>query len=65
MMREFSATEKLNEVKRELKLRRPFYRRQVELGKMNPHTAALQIAIMEAIQADYEQQQLAAGERLL
>jgi hypothetical protein len=64
-MREFSATEKLNEVRRELKMRRPFYKRQVQLGKMTPHAAALQIAIMEAIEHDYEQQQLAAGERLL
>jgi len=64
-MQQFSVTEKLAEIKRELKLRRPFYRRQVELGKMKPHVAALQIAVLEAIQADYEQQQLAAGERLL
>jgi len=64
-MQRFSVTDKLNEVKRELALRRPFYRRQIELGKMKPHVAKLQIEIMEAIQEDLEQQQLAAGERLL
>ena len=63
MQRDYTATEKLAEIERELKMRRDVYRRKVEIGHMAPHTAAAQIEIMEAIRDDYER--LAAKERLL
>lgn len=60
--RPFSATEKLAAVTRELKFRRFVYPGRVASGKMTKELAAFQLAVFEAIEADY--QKLAAGERL-
>ena len=58
-----SALDKLTAVERELRYRRRVYERLVAEGKMTANTAATQIAIFEAIEADYRL--LAAKERLL
>ena len=62
-MNKFTATEKQAAILRELKMRRGVYPHWVSIGKISPHEAAHQIAIMEAIAEDYEK--LAQGERLL
>lgn len=59
----FTLEEKLEATRRELKYRQYVYQRRVEAGKMTPHAAKFQIAVMEEIVADYER--LVAGERLL
>lgn len=59
----FTETEKLEAVQRELKWRRKVFPRRVQDGRMAPHEASFQIAIMEAIAADYER--LAARGRLI
>lgn len=59
----FTAQDKLDAVKRELKYRRSVYARRVTGGKMTQALADRQIALFEAIAADYEA--LAAKERLL
>jgi hypothetical protein len=58
-----TAEEKRAAIKRELDYRRRVYPRLVLDQKMNQKTADLQIAIFEAILADYEK--LAENERLL
>jgi len=50
----FTAREKLEEVRRELAMRRRVYPRKVEEGKLKPSKAEAQVAILEAIAADYE-----------
>lgn len=62
-MPDFTATDKLKAVGRELAYRRHVYPRRVAEGKMTKQLADAQIAIFEAIEADYEK--LAQGERLL
>jgi hypothetical protein len=52
-MSTFTAAEKLTAIRRELKLRRSAYPRWVDAGKMTPHQAAHEIAVMEAIEQDY------------
>lgn len=59
----FSAAEKLEAVTRELRYRRRVYLRRVQAGSMAPELARRQIAIMEAIEADYQAK--AERERLL
>ncbi len=59
----FTATEKHAAVERELTYRRRVYGRRVADGKMTQKLADEQIAVMEAIAKDYEQQ--AASERLI
>lgn len=49
----FTATEKRDAIGRELVYRRRVYKRLVDLQKMKFETAQFQIAIFEAIQADY------------
>jgi hypothetical protein len=63
MTQSFTATEKHRAIIRELEFRRSVYPRQVTLGKMSPHQASEQIAIMEAIAADYAK--IAEKDRLL
>lgn len=59
----FTATEKLAEIDRELRLRRHVYPSRVAAGKLGQKMADRQIAIMEAIRADYAEK--AEKERLL
>lgn len=59
----FTAGQKLEAVSRELGFRRRVYARRVADGKMTQRLADEQIAVFEAIEADY--QKAAAGERLL
>jgi hypothetical protein len=61
--RTFTAQEKLDAIRRELGYRRRVYAKRVADGKMTQALADEQIALFEAIEADYER--LAAGERLL
>ena len=58
-----TAAEKLAGIERELELRRRVYPRQVEAGRMGADFAARQIALFEAIAADYRDR--VEGERLL
>jgi hypothetical protein len=58
-----TASEKLQVVERELRMRRDVYPRWVANGKMSPQEAAYQIRVMEEIATDYVQ--LSQGERLL
>lgn len=62
-MPEITATDKLREINREIGQRRRVYPRLVAAEKMTQQAADRQIAIMEAIRADYEPQ--ANKERLL
>lgn len=62
-MKIFTATEKHTAILRELKMRRRVYPGWVSTGKISPHEAAHQIAVMEAIAEDYEK--LAQSECLL
>lgn len=59
----FTAQDKLEAVERELAFRRRVYQRRVADGKMTQQLASRQIAVFEAIAADY--QTTAVGERLL
>jgi hypothetical protein len=59
----FTATEKLDCINREIKMRRRVYPRWVAEGRMTQEKANSEIACMEAIAQDYEKQ--AQGERLL
>ena len=59
----FTAADKLAAIKRELVYRRRVYPRRIAAATMTQALADRQIAIFEAIAADYEE--LAAGERLL
>lgn len=59
----FTAQDKLEAVERELAFRRRVYERRVADGKMTQQLADRQIAVFEAIAADYDEK--AAGERLL
>lgn len=59
----FTTAEKVQELRRELTLRRRVYPRRVEDGKLPQKTAARNIALIEALIADYEEK--AVGERLL
>lgn len=58
-----TAQDKLEAVQRELTLRRRVYPRRVADGKMTQALADRQVALFEAIEADYVK--AAAGERLL
>jgi len=62
-MTKFTTTEKHAAIVRELKMRRGVYPHWISVGKISPHVAAYQIAIMEAIAEDYEK--LAQEERLI
>ena len=62
-MKRFSAGQKLRALIREIEMRKAVYPRQVQMGRMSPHEAADQIAIMEAIAEDYREQE--NKERLL
>lgn len=55
MIKQFSATEKLRAVVREIEMRKSVYGRRVINGQMSPHHAAEQIAVMEAIADDYRE----------
>ena len=59
----FTAADKLSAVRREITMRRRVYPRWVENNRMTQSKADEEIAVMEAIAADYERQ--AEGERLL
>ena len=59
----FTAQQKLDAVERELGFRRRVYERRVADGKMTQQLADRQIAVFEAIAADYQAK--VAGERLL
>lgn len=59
----FTATMKLQCIDRELRYRRRVYSDRVERGTMTGRQRDREIALMEAIRADYEA--LAARERLL
>lgn len=58
-----TATVKHAAVERELKYRRRVYPRMIAEGKMTDGFAAAQIAVFEAIAADYAEK--ATGERLI
>lgn len=59
----FTATDKLEAVRRELKYRRRVYQHRVDQQLMTPQEAQYQIGVMEAIAADYDR--LAQSERLI
>lgn len=59
----FTASEKLQAIEREIKLRRKVYPNRVTTHRMNASEALYQIEIMEAIAMDYREQ--AGKERLL
>jgi hypothetical protein len=61
--RAYTAQQKLEAVERELGFRRRVYERRVHEQKMSQQKADHEIAIFEAIAADYREK--AAGERLL
>ena len=61
--RNFTASDKLAAVRREIGMRRRVYPRWVINGKMTQAKADEETAVMEAIAADYERQ--VEGERLL
>jgi hypothetical protein len=50
----FTAEEKLISIRRELAMRKRVYPRWVEMGKMKLDQAEREIALMQAIAADYE-----------
>lgn len=52
----FSAEDKLKCALRELKMRRAVYPRRIQLKQMHVTTAEHEIAVMEEIAKDYEQQ---------
>lgn len=54
MTSDFTNAEKLAAIKRELAYRRYVYAKRVESKRMSRHKADHEIAIMEAIAADYE-----------
>jgi hypothetical protein len=60
---EFSASEKLKEVRREISYRMSVYARRVMNGAMTQEQADRQLAIMAAIADDYSE--LAQKERML
>jgi len=62
-MTTFTAADKLRAAERELAFRKRVYPRQIAAGKMTDGFAAAQIAVMEAIVADYRE--LAEKEMLL
>ena len=62
-LKSYTAEQKLEAVRRELGYRRRVYARQVEQGTLKPAQAEHQIALFEAIEADYAK--AAEGERLL
>lgn len=59
----FTATEKLEAVRRELGFRRTVYASHVRRGRMTQPEADFQIAVFEAIAADYDE--MARPDRLL
>ena len=59
----FTDTQKLEAVRREIKWRRKVFPNRVHSRRMTPHEADYQIKIMEAIAADYEA--MAEMERLI
>lgn len=59
----FTEQQKLDAITRELGFRRRVYARQVEAGKMPQQTMDRQIAVFEAIEADYQAR--AEKERLI
>lgn len=59
----FTAAEKHRAVLREIEMRKSVYPRRVMAGQMSQSQANRQVAIMEAIAADYAK--LMEGERLL
>ena len=54
-MIEYTAKDKLREVRRELALRKRLYQRWVANGQMKADDARNRYAIMEAIERDYEE----------
>lgn len=52
----FTAEDKLKCALRELKMRRAVYPRRIQLQQMHAATAEHEIAVMEEIAKDYEQQ---------
>jgi hypothetical protein len=59
----FTAAEKHRAIRREIEMRKSVYPRRVMAGQMSQNQADKQIALMEAIAADYAA--LMEGERLL
>lgn len=59
----FTTSEKRKAIERELRLRRNVYPRMINSGRITPHEASYQLAIFEAIIADYLK--LEEAERLL
>lgn len=59
----FTAKEKLDAAQREIRMRRRVYPRRVSEQRMTQQLADREIALMEAIAKDYEEQ--AAKERLI
>lgn len=57
MAETFTASQKAMCAKREADKRESFYPRWVAAGKMSQKTADREIALMRAIQADYERQE--------
>lgn len=61
----FTTIEKLEAVRRELKLRRAVYPRLVQTGRMTAEAMRTEIAIFEAITADYTARARAEGALLV
>ena len=64
-MAEFTATEKLREVERELAVRKHVYPRSVIRGRLSQKHADHRVGVLEAIAADYRAQIAADGAPLL
>mgnify|MGYP000152376146 FL=1 len=60
---DITTADKRREAERELAMRRKVYPRMVETGRMKKHEAERQIAVMEAIAADYQERGLPFGDR--
>lgn len=52
-MTEYTPSEKLEAVRRELRFRRRVYASKVAEGRMKPSAMEFQIGVFEAIEADY------------
>ncbi|MGR3484038.1 MAG: hypothetical protein ACU0BF_01725 [Paracoccaceae bacterium] len=53
-MPDVTPAEKLEELRRELRMRQRVYPRQIQLGRMTQADADRRIAVLEAVAADYD-----------
>ena len=60
-MTDVTLVEMLAEARRELAMRQRLYPRWVEEGRMKPHQAERQIAVMQAIAEELQEREMAAA----